>query len=146
MCFFFLFFFFSSRRRHTRCALVTGVQTCALPILDVPGEAKAKLLLKPAWTVGDYVCVKVANVFPGNAARGLPSVNGVVVLFSGRTGEVLALVDGGELTARRTAAASTLAADYLAWRDSTHLLMMATGRLSTNLNEAHAAIDRNSVV
>src|SRR3546814_7797235 len=29
---FFLFFFFSSRRRHTRCALVTGVQTCALPI------------------------------------------------------------------------------------------------------------------
>src|SRR3546814_20425971 len=28
-----LFFFFSSRRRHTRCALVTGVQTCALPIL-----------------------------------------------------------------------------------------------------------------
>src|SRR3546814_7302472 len=31
--FFFLFFFFSSRRRHTRCALVTGVQTCALPIL-----------------------------------------------------------------------------------------------------------------
>src|SRR3546814_3550195 len=29
---FVLFFFFSSRRRHTRCALVTGVQTCALPI------------------------------------------------------------------------------------------------------------------
>src|SRR3546814_9210440 len=29
----FFFFFFSSRRRHTRCALVTGVQTCALPIL-----------------------------------------------------------------------------------------------------------------
>src|SRR3546814_10053477 len=37
MCFilfFFLFFFFSSRRRHTRCALVTGVQTCALPIFS----------------------------------------------------------------------------------------------------------------
>src|SRR3546814_7061824 len=31
-CLVFLFFFFSSRRRHTRCALVTGVQTCALPI------------------------------------------------------------------------------------------------------------------
>src|SRR3546814_9979353 len=30
--FLFIFFFFSSRRRHTRCALVTGVQTCALPI------------------------------------------------------------------------------------------------------------------
>src|SRR3546814_6455926 len=35
LCFFYcvtLVFFFSSRRRHTRCALVTGVQTCALPI------------------------------------------------------------------------------------------------------------------
>src|SRR3546814_5306077 len=31
-CVYFVFFFFSSRRRHTRCALVTGVQTCALPI------------------------------------------------------------------------------------------------------------------
>src|SRR3546814_6282261 len=33
MASFLFFFFFSSRRRHTRCALVTGVQTCALPIL-----------------------------------------------------------------------------------------------------------------
>src|SRR3546814_5454962 len=32
----FCFFFFSSRRRHTRCALVTGVQTCALPISPLP--------------------------------------------------------------------------------------------------------------
>src|SRR3546814_3910797 len=40
-----LFFFFSSRRRHTRCALVTGVQTCALPIsllrLQLRGECPA---------------------------------------------------------------------------------------------------------
>src|SRR3546814_10076344 len=35
-CLFVCFFFFSSRRRHTRCALVTGVQTCALPILMKP--------------------------------------------------------------------------------------------------------------
>src|SRR3546814_4874922 len=33
--FFIFFFFFSSRRRHTRCALVTGVQTCALPICNM---------------------------------------------------------------------------------------------------------------
>src|SRR3546814_10519401 len=32
------FFFFSSRRRHTRCALVTGVQTCALPILPADAD------------------------------------------------------------------------------------------------------------
>src|SRR3546814_7924991 len=34
-------FFFSSRRRHTRCALVTGVQTCALPILNDMGPSDA---------------------------------------------------------------------------------------------------------
>src|SRR3546814_5436597 len=39
LCVVFLCFFFSSRRRHTRCALVTGVQTCALPILT-DGEAR----------------------------------------------------------------------------------------------------------
>src|SRR3546814_10589381 len=37
-----LFCFFSSRRRHTRCALVTGVQTCALPILDGRNVAVAR--------------------------------------------------------------------------------------------------------
>src|SRR3546814_3731812 len=35
------FFFFSSRRRHTRCALVTGVQTCALPISTDPKSASS---------------------------------------------------------------------------------------------------------
>src|SRR3546814_19398855 len=48
------FFFFSSRRRHTRCALVTGVQTCALPIcwqrLWRRGEPRLQLHLLPlAW-------------------------------------------------------------------------------------------------
>src|SRR3546814_9145430 len=45
----FIFFFFSSRRRHTRCALVTGVQTCALPICRAaadhdPGTARGEHL------------------------------------------------------------------------------------------------------
>src|SRR3546814_1863023 len=35
-----VFFFFSSRRRHTRCALVTGVQTCALPIFLIDGDMR----------------------------------------------------------------------------------------------------------
>src|SRR3546814_7834777 len=41
-----VFFFFSSRRRHTRCALVTGVQTCALPICSAwkPQTARANVL------------------------------------------------------------------------------------------------------
>src|SRR3546814_6992515 len=46
-------FFFSSRRRHTRCALVTGVQTCALPISGRSASCSpptASLSLAPGWT------------------------------------------------------------------------------------------------
>src|SRR3546814_12356041 len=43
-------FFFSSRRRHTRCALVTGVQTCALPILQPVRRIIANLSLRPGLT------------------------------------------------------------------------------------------------
>src|SRR3546814_7736212 len=46
MCLFFYFFFFSSRRRHTRCALVTGVQTCALPICK-PGQGTSFSIYLP---------------------------------------------------------------------------------------------------
>src|SRR3546814_4147898 len=42
------FFFFSSRRRHTRCALVTGVQTCALPISNAIEGSSAEISPKPA--------------------------------------------------------------------------------------------------
>src|SRR3546814_13959107 len=42
----FFFFFFSSRRRHTRCALVTGVQTCALPICATEGAEDLNLLVR----------------------------------------------------------------------------------------------------
>src|SRR3546814_2082707 len=46
----FLFFFFSSRRRHTRCALVTGVQTCALPIwCQHEGRAGTRLAVEVSW-------------------------------------------------------------------------------------------------
>src|SRR3546814_14805985 len=55
-----LFFFFSSRRRHTRCALVTGVQTCALPISCAePGRADR------------YRAVRTEGRLPFLAVRGL---------------------------------------------------------------------------
>src|SRR3546814_2859825 len=61
-------FFFSSRRRHTRCALVTGVQTCALPIcaertraLSMHGEGKLdELSLSEALTAGRRAFVLAA--------------------------------------------------------------------------------------
>src|SRR3546814_8080199 len=52
-----VFFFFSSRRRHTRCALVTGVQTCALPIcLEVNCRNSAPKVVGPWLT--DRRCLK----------------------------------------------------------------------------------------
>src|SRR3546814_5125886 len=45
----FFVFFFSSRRRHTRCALVTGVRTCALPISPIVGAIVGALLLPSLW-------------------------------------------------------------------------------------------------
>src|SRR3546814_3993152 len=51
----FVFFFFSSRRRHTRCALVTGVQTCALPIYGQSLEDLARACSIPAEALVDTV-------------------------------------------------------------------------------------------
>src|SRR3546814_5647376 len=51
------FFFFSSRRRHTRCALVTGVQTCALPICPVTIDEPWYLIVTPP------VAVSTAEIF-----------------------------------------------------------------------------------
>src|SRR3546814_6537539 len=53
VCVFFICFFFSSRRRHTRCALVTGVQTCALPICARPVSALVPFAACTARPCGD---------------------------------------------------------------------------------------------
>src|SRR3546814_8133140 len=53
-------FFFSSRRRHTRCALVTGVQTCALPISDLP---QALEVTASPWVLGVSGVLAIAEFF-----------------------------------------------------------------------------------
>jgi alanine dehydrogenase len=118
---------------------------CEMPVrhhhtVKVPGEPDATLLLMPAWQEGGYIGVKTVTVFPGNSARGRMAVNASYALMSAATGETLAMIDGGELTARRTAAASALAADYLARKEASHLLVAGTGRLALNLVEAHSSV------
>ncbi len=108
--------------------------------VDVPGEPDGTLLLMPAWEPGRYLGVKMVSVFPGNGQRGLPAIFGSYILSSAVTGALLALIDGGELTARRTAAASALAARTLARSDASVMMMIGTGRLSCNLIEAHMQV------
>jgi len=120
-------------------------QGCVLPprhhhAFEVPGERDGTLLLMPAWRTGGTLGVKVVNIVPGNDARGLPAVSAVYLLFSAATGLPLALLDGAELTARRTAAASALAAGFLARADAARLLVVGTGRLAPELAAAHASV------
>ena len=109
-------------------------------VIDRPGGARATHLLMPAWTTtGDYIGVKIVNVFPENGKLGLPAVLGTYVLQSGKTGETLAVLDGSRLTPWRTAAASGLATRYLAQVDSRKLLIVGAGALAPFLTRAHAS-------
>ncbi len=108
--------------------------------IEVPGAPDASLLLMPAWRTGARIGVKLVTVFPGNRDLGLRAVNAVYALFDARDGVPLALFDGEELTARRTAGASAYAARFLARRDARHLVMVGAGRQARGLVEAHRVV------
>jgi ornithine cyclodeaminase/alanine dehydrogenase-like protein (mu-crystallin family) len=97
-------------------------------------------LLMPAWQPGRYFGLKVVNVAPGNAARGLPGLFATYQLFDANTGAPLAFIDGGEITARRTAAASALAAARLARADARRHLIVGAGRVGGLLAAAFRAV------
>jgi alanine dehydrogenase len=100
-------------------------------------------LLMPAWTkeqAGAFLGAKTVTVFPGNLKKGLGSVAGTYLLMSGDTGAPLVTIDGHRLTLWRTAAASALAAGYLAREDASHLLLVGAGALAPYLARAHAAV------
>ena len=107
--------------------------------IDTGGEP-GTLLLMPAWQKGRHIGIKTLTLFPDNPARGIPTVLGVYILLDGETGETLAVIDGPALTLRRTAAASALAAQYLAREDAKRLLMVGAGALAPHLVRAHASV------
>ncbi len=106
-----------------------------LPVAD---GRDATLLLMPAWDAS-YLGIKTATVMPENGALNLPGVHANYQLLDRRTGAMLALLDGGELTARRTAAASALASRYLSRPEAARLLVVGTGTLAPHLIGAHAS-------
>lgn len=103
------------------------------------GEPDASLLLMPAWNAS-LGGIKLVNVTPGNAARSLPAVTASYLVFDAITGEHKALLDGGELTARRTAAVAALSADRLAVKSAHRLLLIGSGRIATELAFAYRAV------
>jgi ornithine cyclodeaminase len=104
------------------------------------GTPAGHLLLMPAWQPGAQLGVKVVTVFPGNTAQGLSSLHGVYLLLDARTGVPLAQLDGSELTSRRTAAVSALAASMLARSDASRLLIVGAGRIASLVHDAMACV------
>lgn len=97
------------------------------------------VLIMPAWN-DKYLGIKTVNVYPDNSRKGLPGLFSVFTLFDATTGRALAQLDGNAITSRRTAAASALAASYLARRDSKRHLVIGAGRVGSLLPEAYRAV------
>jgi ornithine cyclodeaminase len=125
-----------------REAFITGAEVPLrhAHVLTAPDEQDASLLLMPAWQHRKALGVKIVNVFPGNNARGLNSISATYLLCDGATGRHLAIIDGNELTSRRTAAASAFAGTYLARADASSLLIVGAGHVASMLASAWKAV------
>ena len=138
-------------RRHLQFAPLIAaieqmfVQGCEVPPRhrhDVAGAAApgGTVLLMPAWQPGAFLGIKTVSIFAGNRERGLPGLHSSYLLMDARTGVPLAMIDGNEITSRRTVAASALAARFLARADAGRLLVLGAGRVARLLPEAYAAV------
>ena len=116
--------------------------------VKLEGRPDATLLLMPAWTssapgaetAGRYIGIKQVTVFPDNSRLSKPAIYGAYLLLSTETGEPLALIDAPALTVWRTAAASALAARFLARTDASRMLMVGAGALAPYLVRAHSSV------
>ncbi len=103
----------------------------------LPIAGRASLFVMPAWLsadAGDIAMTKLITFVADNPARGLPAIQGDVLVLRASTGERIALADGPTITARRTAAVSALAARRLAARPDGPLLVIGAG------TQAHAHV------
>lgn len=121
------------------------IEGCEVPLRHTHTVVNADgshgtVLIMPAWQADGYLGIKTVNIFPNNAAHGLPALSATYVLYDARTGQPLAQIDGNEITARRTAAASALAASRLARKDAKRLLVVGAGRVAALLPEAYRQV------
>ena len=106
------------------------------------GGGEDVFLNLPAWQRGRALGSKLVTVFPHNEhnGSGLPSVQGVFVLFDGGNGKPLAVLDGAALTLRKTAADSAAGSHFLAREDCETLLVVGAGALAPHLAMAHCTV------
>ena len=90
---------------------------------------------------------KLISVFQENFARGIQSHQGLVILFDPETGAPVCIIHAGEITARRTAAASAVATDALARTDARRLALLGYGEQAATHASAIAQVrDLESIV
>ncbi len=128
-----------------RAMFITGCEVPARHTHRINGggadnDTGGTLLLMPAWRPGALLGLKAVTIFPGNGRLALPALHSSYLLFDARSGAPLAQLDGNEITARRTAAASALAASFLARADASRLLVVGSGRVASLLAEAMRAV------
>lgn len=126
-----------------RDAFRHGAEVPPRHVHTVAPAEDGRLLLMPAWRAqgaAAAIGVKIVTVFPGNIARGVPTVGALYLVLDGKTGHPVALLDGEALTSRRTAAASALASTYLSRPDSRTLLVVGTGQLAPFMVAAHRRV------
>ena len=111
--------------REAMIALSTGkTQQLLRQIIDL-GDGRAFGVMPGARE--EVVGAKLITVFPGNAAKGMQSHQGLLTLFDPETGAPVAVIHAGEVTAIRTAAASAAATEALARPDANRLAILGTG-------------------
>jgi len=117
-------------------------QTVTPPVLCLPvdthrGEIDVKICYMDGLGIAGG---KVVSFYEGNAARGLPSVMGTIVLFDGSTGELLSVMGGGYITTARTGALGAISAKYLARADATVVGVLGAGTQARIQLEALALV------
>lgn len=123
-----------------RSAFAGGFLAPARQVATLPGGQGDRLFLyMPAFSPDGGAAVKLSTIIPDNGARGLPTIQAAVVVFS-QTGAPIAMLDGGMITRLRTGAASALAASYLSRVDSSHLLIIGTGALAPYMALGHCSV------
>lgn len=112
-----------------------------MPVRSVSTFGDMMLLYKPSFSPAkNYAAVKLLTQVEKNPSRGLPMIQGVVLLIDSLNGNLLAMMDGKYITALRTGAASGLATDLLACEDASTAAIFGAGVQGATQLEAVCAV------
>ena len=123
-------------------ALARGEAEMPLRTIFRPEDVRGVMAMMPSFRQGEpsLFGLKAICVFPDNAAIGKDAHQGGVLLFSGKTGELLALVNASAITEIRTAAVSAVATRALAREDASELAIIGAGVQARSHLEAIACV------